>query len=111
QKGLYCPRGDFYVDPCRGVDHAVVTHGHSDHARRGSQNYYCAQSGASILRARLGEKINVHPLKFGECRYFNDVKVSLHPAGHILGSAQVRMEVDGEVWVASGDYKRDPDPT
>jgi putative mRNA 3-end processing factor len=111
RQGLYCPPGDFYIDPSRGVENAVITHAHSDHARRGSQMYYCATSCASLLRARLGSKIRVTPICFGEKFSLGDVQVSLHPAGHILGSAQVRVEWRGEVWVASGDYKRDPDPT
>lgn len=110
-KGLYCPAGDFHIDPKSGVNHAVVTHAHSDHARRGSRNYYCAASGEQLLRARLGQNIVVHPQQFRQPFEINGVKLSLHPAGHILGSAQVRIEYGGEVWVASGDYKRDADPT
>ncbi len=110
-KGLYCPAGNFYIDPKGAVDNAVVTHAHSDHAHRGARQYYCAQSGVSLLKARLGQKIQVQGLQFGEVIHFNGVSASLHPAGHILGSAQVRMEYAGEVWVASGDYKRDADPT
>ncbi len=110
-QGLYCPAGNFYIDPSRGVEHAVVTHGHSDHARRGATHYYCASSGVGILKARLGKNITVHGKKFNEDFYFKGVKVSFHPAGHILGSAQVRLEQGGEVWVASGDYKREPDPS
>lgn len=110
-QGLYCPTGNFYIDPSRGVDHAVVTHAHADHARRGSKQYYCAASGVGVLKQRLGQKINVVGIPFGQKFCINGVTVSLHPAGHILGSAQVRIEGDGEVWVASGDYKREPDPT
>lgn len=111
RSGLYCPAGDFYIDPSRGVDHAVITHAHSDHARRGSKMYYCPQSGVSLLKARLGHKIEVRGFEYRRCFEINGVKISFHPAGHILGSAQVRLEYGGQVWVASGDYKRDNDPT
>jgi putative mRNA 3-end processing factor len=110
-RGLFCPKGSFYIDPSRAVDHAVITHAHSDHARKGSRQYYCATSCVSLLKARLGQGISVRGIPFGEKIDINGVTVSLHPAGHILGSAQVRMEYGGEVWVASGDYKRDADPT
>jgi putative mRNA 3-end processing factor len=111
EKGLFCNRGNFYIDPRGRVDHAVITHAHSDHARRGSQQYYTVASGASLLKARLGKNINVKSFSYGEIFQLNDIKISFHPAGHILGSSQVRMEFGGKVWVASGDYKRDPDPT
>jgi putative mRNA 3-end processing factor len=110
-KGLYCRPGGFYIDPKGAVDHAVVTHAHSDHARRGSRHYYCEASGEGLLKVRLGQKINVRSVGYGEKFQLGQVQVSLHSAGHILGSAQVRMEAYGEVWVASGDYKRDFDPT
>ncbi len=109
--GLYCPTGDFYIDPSRGVERAVVTHAHSDHARRGSKLYYCAASGEGLLRGRLGAQIAVRPFKFGEPFELGGVRVSFHPAGHILGSAQVRLEREGRVWAVSGDFKREPDPT
>lgn len=111
EKGLYCRPGNFYIDPSRAVEHAVVTHAHSDHARRGSQTYYCASPGVSLLKVRLGKNISVLSFEYGECFEINGVTISFHPAGHILGSAQVRLEYCGEVWVLSGDYKRDPDPT
>lgn len=110
-QGLYCIPGNFYIDPSGAVEHAVITHAHSDHARRGSRYYYCAYSGVSLLKQRLGQKISVTGINYNDEFYMGQVKVSLHPAGHILGSAQVRMEYGGEVWVASGDYKRDADPT
>jgi len=109
--GLFCPAGDFHIDPSRGVDTAIVTHAHSDHARRGSRLYICVRSGVGLLRERLGANINVRAVDFGEAFELGGVRVSLHPAGHILGSSQVRLEFRGEVWVASGDYKRDHDPT
>ncbi len=111
KQGLFCRAGDFYIDPSRGVDHAVITHAHSDHARRGSRQYYCVRSGEALLRARIGQNIPVKTFAFAEPFEINGVKISLHPAGHILGSSQVRLEYAGEVWVASGDYKRDRDPT
>jgi putative mRNA 3-end processing factor len=110
-QGLYCEDGDFYIDPSRGVDRAVVTHAHSDHARRGSREYFAERSGVGVLKSRLGGKINVRGLAYGERLQLGQACVSLHPAGHILGSAQVRIEARGQVWVASGDYKREPDPT
>lgn len=111
RQGLYCPAGNFYIDPSRGVEHAVVTHAHSDHARRGSKNYYCTQSGVSLLKARLGKNIHVLSFPYSQNFQINGVTISFHPAGHILGSSQVRLEMNGEVWVASGDYKRERDPT
>lgn len=111
KKGLYCQAGNFYIDPNGAVDHAVVTHAHSDHARRGSKNYYCARSGTDLLRGRIGKSISVTSYEFGEYFTLGEVNISFHPAGHILGSSQVRLEFAGEVWVASGDYKREFDPT
>lgn len=110
-KGLYCPAGNFHIDPSGAVDHAVITHAHSDHARRGSRQYYCAASGVSLLKTRLSKSISVRGIPYREKFRINGVELSFHSAGHILGSAQVRIEHAGEVWVASGDYKRDSDPT
>jgi len=110
-RGLYCAAGDFYIDPWEPVERAVITHAHSDHARPGSGAYVGAAPGLAVLRARLGEQAVIEPLAYGEAVVRNGVKVSLHPAGHVLGSAQVRIESRGEVWVVSGDYKLDPDPT
>jgi putative mRNA 3-end processing factor len=107
-QGLYCPLGDFFIDPWRPVARAVITHGHSDHARYGSQRYLCQTDCAPILRKRLGD-VAIEPLDYGARIDVNGVTVSLHPAGHVLGSAQVRIEYKGEVWVASGDYKTEPD--
>ena len=109
-EGLYCPPGDFYIDPWRPVDRAVITHAHADHARMGHGHYLAAAPGEGVLRARLGS-IDLQPLAYGERIVHNGVGVSLHPAGHVLGSAQVRLEHGGQVWVASGDYKVAPDPT
>lgn len=110
-EGLYCEAGDFYVDPWRPVDKAIVTHGHSDHASWGHNKYLCSKPSVPILHARLGEIIDVQGLDFGESITLGNAKVSLHPAGHILGSAQVRIEVGGEIWCVSGDYKTEVDPT
>jgi putative mRNA 3-end processing factor len=109
-EGLYCPPGDFYVDPWRPVARAVITHAHSDHARLGHGHYLAAQQGEGVLRARLGD-IDLLPLSYGQAITHHGVTVSLHPAGHVLGSAQVRIEHAGQVWVVSGDYKVAPDPT
>jgi len=110
-RGLYCPAGDFYIDPWRPVDRAVITHAHGDHARPGSNAYLAARRGVPVLQARLGPEARIEALEYGEARDIGGVKVSLHPAGHVLGSSQVRIEQGGEVWVVSGDYKLDPDPT
>ncbi|RVT53704.1 ligase-associated DNA damage response exonuclease [Rubrivivax albus] len=102
-EGLYCPAGDFHIDPWRPVPRAVITHAHADHARRGHGAYLAQADCVGVLRARLGD-ITVQPLAYGEAVDVGGVRVSLHPAGHVLGSAQVRLEHRGEVWVLSGDY-------
>ena len=110
-RGLYCAAGDFYIDPWRPVVRAVITHAHGDHARMGSEAYLAAKCGVPVLQTRLGPEARIEGVDYGEARELNGVKVSLHPAGHGLGSSQVRIEHAGEVWVVSGDYKLDPDPT
>jgi len=110
-RGLHCPAGDFYIDPWQAVDRAVITHAHSDHARWGSRSYLAAASGVEVLRQRLGPEARIQSLAFGEAIDLSGVRVSLHPAGHLLGSAQVRVEHRGEVWVVSGDYKLQADAT
>ena len=110
-KGLYCSAGDFYIDPWQPVDKAVITHAHADHARWGSRRYLCAQDGKTVLQTRLGSNVSIETLPYGEVKNLNGVSLSLHPAGHILGSAQVRIEKNGRVWVVSGDYKSESDPT
>jgi putative mRNA 3-end processing factor len=110
-EGLYCPPGDFYIDPWRPVERAVITHAHSDHARVGHRHYLAHTDSAGTLRTRLGADINLQTLAYGEALDRHGVRVSLHPAGHVLGSAQVRLEHDGRVWVASGDYKTEADGT
>lgn len=109
--GLYCEEGDFYIDPWRPVGRAVITHAHADHARPGSRSYLCARDGKSILQTRLGGKADIQALEYGEEMTVNTVRLSLHPAGHILGSSQVRIEKGGRVCVVSGDTKTAPDPT
>ena len=102
-EGLYCPAGDFFIDPWRPVARAVITHAHADHARRGHGHYLAAAAAEGVLRSRLGD-INLQTLAYGvEVDHFG-VRISLHPTGHVLGSAQVRLEHAGQVWVASGDY-------
>ncbi len=110
-RGLYCARGDFYIDPWENVETALITHAHSDHAREGSQAYHITAQSLGIIQRRLGEHGVYNTHAYREPFQLGDVKISFHPAGHILGSAQIRLECDGEVWVVSGDYKRDYDPT
>ncbi len=109
--GLYCAAGDFYVDPWQPVRRAVVTHGHADHAYPGSQHYLGAAAGLPILRQRLGSEARITTLEYGQNLLINGVNLAMYPAGHILGSAQVRLEAGGEVWVVSGDYKTGADAT
>jgi putative mRNA 3-end processing factor len=108
--GLYCAAGGFHIDPWQPVDRAVITHAHGDHARPGHAYYLAARAGEHVLRARLGD-VRLDLVDYGEPIELGGVRVSLHPAGHVLGSAQVRIERGGEVWVLSGDYKLQPDPT
>ena len=108
-KGIYCEAGDFYIDPWKPVDRAIVTHAHSDHAYRGHNFYLAHRQSVPVLKYRLGYDINVQSLEYGETVSHNGVLISLHPAGHIIGSAQVRVEYQGEIGVASGDYKIEND--
>jgi len=110
-EGLYCVPGDFYIDPWRPVARAVITHAHADHARRGHGAYLAHGASAALLRARLGADIAVQAVRYGEVVDCQGVRVSLHPAGHVLGSAQIRLEHRGKVWVVSGDYKVEGDAT
>ncbi len=107
-RGIYCPAGDFFIDPWRPVDRALITHGHSDHARPGHARYLSTEAAAPVIRHRLGD-IALTTVGYGEVRRMGDATVSFHPAGHVPGSAQIRVEVGGEVWVVSGDYKTEPD--
>src|SRR5688500_15256374 len=106
--GLFCRQGNFYIDPWKPVDRAVITHAHSDHARFGSKYYLCHTYSKPILELRLGMN-HYQCMEWNETIHINGVKVSLHPAGHIIGSSQVRVEYNGEVWVTSGDYKLEDD--
>ena len=110
-RGLYCEAGDFHIDPWRPVPRAVITHAHGDHLRWGSEAYLGSREGERVMRTRLGPGAQVRTVAYGERVSINGVTLSLHPAGHILGSAQVRLEHRGEVWVVSGDYKTEPDAT
>lgn len=110
-RGLYCKLGDFYIDPWKPVAKAVVTHAHADHTYRGNQRYLVPKEGELVSRIRIGEDAAIETLPYRKSTDINGVKVSFHPAGHILGSAQVRVEYKGEIWVISGDYKLTPDAT
>jgi len=107
-KGLYCPVGDFYLDPWRPVQNAIISHAHSDHAKAGHNHYLSHPLTARIMLARLGQN-DYQTLDWNKSITINSVKVSLHPAGHILGSSQIRLEHNGEVWVFGGDYKTEND--
>lgn len=108
-KGIYCPQADVYIDPWGSVDKSIITHAHSDHARRGSKYYLAHKYSVPVMKYRLGIDINVESTEYGKTININGVNISLHPAGHIPGSAQVRLEYKGEVAVASGDYKLEND--
>jgi putative mRNA 3-end processing factor len=110
-RGLFCAAGGFCIDPWRPVERAIVTHAHADHARRGMGRYLTCPGGEYVLRTRMGSDAQIDTVPYGKKVTVGGVTVSLHPAGHILGSAQVRVEHKGEVWVVSGDYKIEPDPT
>ena len=107
-KGLYCGAGDFYIDPWKPVHKAIITHAHSDHARWGSDYYLCHTASLPLLKLRLGD-VTIETLAWNETTNMNGVKISLHPAGHIIGSSQIRIEYNNEVWVISGDYKTEDD--
>lgn len=106
--GLHCAAGDFFIDPWRPVSRALITHGHADHARPGHDSYLCTDLAAPVLRHRLGD-IRVETMRYGETCVIRGVTVSFHPAGHVPGSAQIRIEKAGEIWVVSGDYKLEAD--
>lgn len=108
-KGLFCPAGNFHIDPWRPVPRAVITHAHGDHARPGCASYLCAEPGRLPLVLRVGDRVQT--LAYGQQLSINKARISFHPAGHVLGSAQIRVDVGGDVWVVSGDYKRAADPT
>lgn len=107
-RGIFCAEGGFYIDPWRPVDRALITHGHSDHARWGHGHYLCTHQALPVMRHRLGD-IRAESIGYGERRQIGGVEVSFHPAGHVPGSAQIRVARGGEVWVVSGDYKVEAD--
>jgi putative mRNA 3-end processing factor len=110
-QGLFCPAADAWIDPWRPVPRALITHAHADHARPGCGAYWAATSGAGVLRQRLGQGIELNEVRYGEEMPLGEAVVSFHSAGHVLGSAQIRIEAGGESWLISGDYKRDADPS
>ncbi|MEM1074577.1 MAG: ligase-associated DNA damage response exonuclease [Pseudomonadota bacterium] len=107
-KGIYCAVGDFHIDPWRPVERALITHGHADHARFGHQSYLATHEALPVLQHRLGS-ISAQGIRYGETLRLGDAQVSFHPAGHVPGSAQIKVDVGGESWVASGDYKIEDD--
>lgn len=111
ESGLFCSAADVYIDPWLPVDRAIITHAHGDHARGGSGHYLAAREGGRVLRTRMGPDASIELIGYGQRTTINGVSITFVPAGHILGSAQIRLEYKGEVWVVSGDYKAEPDPT
>ena len=109
-EGLYCPAGDFFIDPWQPVAQALITHAHGDHLRTGHGRYLTAEAGRHVVTRRVGD-VDLQGLRYGERLVHNGVTISFHPAGHVLGSAQIRLEQGGQVWVVSGDYKTGPDAT
>lgn len=105
KKGIYCAQAKTYIDPWEPVNKAIITHAHADHAINGHSHYLCHKDTETLLKLRLGEHIKTEGLQYNEPIRINGVRISLHPAGHIIGSAQIRLEHKGEVWVVSGDYK------
>lgn len=110
-RGLYCPAGDFFIDPWEPVERAVISHAHGDHARPGSRAYLTTPATRTLLLRRLGADVSVQSIEYGDRLRLGDVTISLHAAGHVLGSAQIRIEGSDGVWVVAGDYKRAADPT
>ena len=109
KKGIYCPQGKFYLDPWYPVDYAIISHGHADHARWGMKRYLCTEDSKAILQHRLGSDIIVESIPYNFSININGVKVTFYPAGHVIGSAQIRLEYKGYVVVFTGDYKTQPD--
>ena len=110
-EGLYCPAAEAWIDPSRPVKRALITHAHADHARPGSEEYWAVNQSEGVLRQRLGREIKLQSVSYGETLIIGKAKISFHSAGHVLGSAQIRIEVGGEVWLVTGDYKRCHDPS
>ncbi len=111
RSGLFCEAGGFHVDPWAPAERAVITHAHGDHARPGSASYLCAEPCAPLLRRRFGSEVRIETLPYGDRLRIGSVELSFHPAGHVLGSAQIRIAGPDGVWVIAGDYKRVEDPT
>lgn len=109
EHGIYCPQADVYIDPWKRVETALITHAHADHSRWGMKKYIAHRDSVPVMKLRLGGDIRVKGVQYGEEFFINGVKISFHPAGHIIGSAQIRLEYKGEVWVVSGDYKTEDD--
>lgn len=109
KEGIYCAQAGVFIDPWLPVDKAIITHGHSDHARRGMNHYLCHTDSETVLKWRIAPDISIETLDYGTKINMNGVEISLHPAGHIIGSAQVRLAYDNETWVVSGDYKLNND--
>ena len=109
KNGLYCPKAQIYIDPYGKVDKAIITHGHADHARPNHGAYLCTTSARPIIQFRLTNRAKIETLNYGQKLNINGVDFSFHPAGHILGSAQIRIAYKGEIWVVSGDYKTEDD--
>ena len=109
KKGIYCIPGKFYLDPWYPVDYAIISHGHADHSRLGNKHYLCHQNSKNILLHRLGKDISIETLNYNQIKTINGVKVSFSPAGHIIGSVQIKLEYKGKIVVFSGDYKTNPD--
>ncbi len=110
-QGLHCRAAGAWIDPWRPVPRALISHAHADHARPGSGEYWAVGASEGILRQRLGATINLIPVEYGQLHRIGDARVSFHSAGHVLGSAQIRLEAGGESWLVSGDYKRCADPS
>ena len=108
-RGIYCPQADVYLDPWKPVARALITHGHADHARWGSKHYLCTREAKPVIEYRLNTESPIEAVEYGETVTINGVHFSFHPAGHIIGSAQIRAEYKGEVWVFTGDYKLEDD--
>jgi putative mRNA 3-end processing factor len=104
ERGLYCEKGDFYIDPWKPVHRAIITHAHSDHAKAGHNAYLCHHLTKPLLQTRLGN-YQYESIGWNETVNINGINISLHPAGHVIGSSQIRVEYKGEIWVVSGDYK------
>ncbi|MEE9439304.1 MAG: ligase-associated DNA damage response exonuclease [Saprospiraceae bacterium] len=104
-RGFYVPLADVYIDPIAPVSKAFITHGHADHSSYGHQSYLCTHSALPVIKYRMGSHTNISGVSFGESITVNGVQFSFYPAGHIIGSAQIKIEYKGEIWVVSGDYK------